>query len=126
MGTLYENIIDLCENKGIKGGTMCADLGISKGILTDLKAGRKKGLSAATANKIASYFDVSVGYLLGTETEKAPTTSGERFETDPDIRRIERARQNMTEKDRERMMNILKASFDQYFSDDFVDEDTDE
>lgn len=78
MGTLYENIMVLCEKNGIKGGKMCADLGISKGLLTDLKAGRKKGMSAATADKIASYFGVSVGYLLGTEQEKAPTREGER------------------------------------------------
>lgn len=74
MGTLYENIMTLCAEKGIKGGKMCTDLGISKGLLTDLKAGRKKGMSASTADKIASYFGVSVGCLLGTEQkETAPT-----------------------------------------------------
>lgn len=70
MSTLYENIIRLCEGKGIKGGKMCTDIGMSKGILTDLKMGRQSGLSAANAQKIASYFDVSVGYLLGEEEKK--------------------------------------------------------
>lgn len=70
MGTLYENIIRLCQDRGIKGGKMCTDLGISKGLLTDLKMGRRSGVSAKTADKIASYFGVSVGYLLGTEQEK--------------------------------------------------------
>lgn len=70
MGSLYENIIALCKERGIKGGKMCTDLGISKGLLTDLKAGRKKGMSASTADKIASYFGVSVGYLLGTEQKE--------------------------------------------------------
>ena len=80
MGTLYENIIDLCQEHNIKGGKMCTDLGISKGLLTDLKMGRRTGVSAVTAQKIASYFGVSVGYLLGEdgETEKTPTVSGER------------------------------------------------
>ena len=74
MGTLYENIITLCEEKGIKGGKMCTDIGMSKGILTDLKMGRQAGISAANAQKIASYFGVSVGYLLGEEEkEKKPT-----------------------------------------------------
>lgn len=77
MGTLYENIIALCKERGIKGGKMCTDIGMSKGILTDLKMGRQAGISAANAQKIASYFGVSVGYLLGQETEKAPTVSGE-------------------------------------------------
>lgn len=75
MGTLYENIIALCTEKGIKGGKMCTDIGMSKGILTDLKMGRQSGISATNAQKIASYFGVSVGYLLG-EEEKTATTNG--------------------------------------------------
>ena len=67
MATLYENIMSLCESRDIKGGKMCTDIGISKGLLTDLKMGRRTGVSAVTAQKIASYFDVSVGYLLGEE-----------------------------------------------------------
>lgn len=70
MGTLYENIIALCDEKGIKGGKMCTDIGMSKGILTDLKMGRQSGISTANAQKIASYFGVSVGYLLGEEDKK--------------------------------------------------------
>lgn len=67
MGNLYDTILALCESRGIKGAKMCADTGISKGLLTDLKMGRRTGVSAVTAQKIASYFDVSVGYLLGEE-----------------------------------------------------------
>ena len=67
MGNLYENILALCESRGIKGGKMCTDIGISKGLLTDLKMGRRTGVSAVTAQKIAAYFGVSVGYLLGEE-----------------------------------------------------------
>ena len=68
MGTLYDNIIALCKEKGIKGGKMCTDIGMSKGILTDLKMGRQTGVSAVTAQKIASYFGVTVGFLLGEES----------------------------------------------------------
>lgn len=79
MSTLYENIISLCEKKGVKGGKMCTDLGISKGLLTDLKMGRRSGVSAVTAQKIASYFDVSVGHLLG--EEKNPDTRSSDLDT---------------------------------------------
>ena len=72
MGTLYENILALCQERGIKGGKMCTDIGMSKGILTDLKMGRQTSISMANAQKIASYFGVSVDYLLGEETEKTP------------------------------------------------------
>lgn len=47
---------------------MCLELGLSKSVLSDIKSGRKKGVSITTAQKIASYFGVSVGYLLGEET----------------------------------------------------------
>ena len=69
MATLYDNIVALCESRGIKGGKMCTDTGISKGLLTDLKMGRRSGVSAVTAQKIANYFGVSVGYLLGEEEQ---------------------------------------------------------
>lgn len=77
MSILYKNIISLCEERGIKGGKMCTDIGMSKGILTDLKMGRQSGISAANAQKIANYFGVSVGYLLGEEEEKKPTAQGD-------------------------------------------------
>lgn len=77
MSTLYKNIIALCDSKGVKGGKMCSDIGISKGLLSDLKMGRRTGVSATTAQKIASYFNVSVGYLLGEEEKKEQPTTGE-------------------------------------------------
>lgn len=67
MGNLYEIIQSLCDAKGIRPGKLCSDLGLSRGLMTDLKMGRKKSVSAETAQKIASYFGVSVGYLLGQE-----------------------------------------------------------
>lgn len=78
MGKLYDNINSLCVERGIKPSKLCADVGISRGLITDLKMGRKNGVTAVTAQKIASYFNVSVGYLLGEETEKAPTGASER------------------------------------------------
>lgn len=67
MASLYENIQQLCAQNGIRPGRLCDDLGLSRGLMTDLKMGRKKGVNADTAQKIASYFGVSVGFLLGQE-----------------------------------------------------------
>lgn len=64
---LYTTISTLCTQRGITPGKLCSELGISRGIITDLKKGRKKDLYATTAHKIAKYFGVSVGYLLGLE-----------------------------------------------------------
>ena len=67
MGNLYETIQSLCQRDGIRPGRLCDQLGLSRGLMTDLKMGRKKSLSAETAQKIAGYFGVSVAYLLGQE-----------------------------------------------------------
>ena len=71
MANLYESILALCQRDGIRPGRLCDELGISRGLMTDLKMGRKKGVNAETAQKIASFFGVSVGYLLGIEGSEA-------------------------------------------------------
>ena len=86
MGNMYEKIQLLCAKKGIKPGRVCADTGLSRGMMTDLKMGRTKELSAKNAKIIADYFNVSVGYLLGEETEKAPADNGKRSVSDDDIK----------------------------------------
>lgn len=65
MSGLYESILSLCQSKGIRPGKLCSEIGVSRGLMTDLKMGRKKIVNADTAQKIAGYFGVSVGYLLG-------------------------------------------------------------
>lgn len=72
MCTLYETIIRLCESKGIRPATLCRDIGIRPSLISDLKSGRKRSLSASTADKIARYFGVSVAYLLGTDEKQTP------------------------------------------------------
>ena len=65
MENLYENILSLCQDRNIRPGRLCDELKLSRGLMTDLKMGRKKTLNAETAQKIAAYFGVSVGQLLG-------------------------------------------------------------
>lgn len=107
MGTLYENIIALCNERGIKGGKMCTDIGMSKGILTDLKMGRQSGISAANAQKIASYFGVSVGYLLGEEQKKEAA-----IQTDNDLseskKQLIALAESCSEEDAERLLQMMQ------------------
>ena len=87
MNNLYERIFSLCAENGIKPGKMCADLGISRGNISDLKMGRIESLSADKLAKIATYFKVSVDYLLtGESAKKTPTQVGERQVSDDDIK----------------------------------------
>lgn len=82
MSTLYENIKALCEENGITGAKMCLDIGASKSLMTGLKKGRTKSINMDTAQKIADYFGVSVGRVLGEETKKEPDAGS--VELNPD------------------------------------------
>lgn len=66
---LYEILVTLCEKRQISPYRMCKDIGIQPSVMSDLKAGRRKGVNAATASKIASYFSVSLNHLMGEEEE---------------------------------------------------------
>ena len=77
MNNLYEKILSLCNKAGIRPGKMCNDIGLSRGMMTDLKMGRKQTLSTDTLSKIALYFDVTVDELLG--NEKEPVTDSDGF-----------------------------------------------
>lgn len=77
MSALYESIKKLCDERGIKPGKMCAEIGISRGLISDLKSERTKSITSETAQKIADYFGVSVDRVLGTEQkEKADSPKG--------------------------------------------------
>lgn len=118
MATLYERLDALCKERGVKGGRMCTDLGISKSLMTDLKSGRKKGVNAETAQKIASYFDVTVGYLLGEEVQKEKplvnddeelTEYLEILKTRPEMRMLFQISKDATKEDVEQAVRVIEA-----------------
>jgi len=118
MWTLYDRLEALCRERGIKGGRMCTDLGISKSLMTDLKSGRKKTISAITAQKIASYFGVTVGYLLGEEEQKEkPLVNGDEelteylevLKTRPEMRMLFQLSKDATKEDVEAAVRIIEA-----------------
>lgn len=75
MSDLYSNIHSLCEKEGIKDGTLCSNIGIRRSFLSELKAGRTKSLSTEILSKIATYFNVSVDYLLTGDQKKTSPSS---------------------------------------------------
>ena len=72
LNDMYKRIEALCASRGVNVTQMCKEAGVARAPLTELKMGRTAILSAKNADKIASYFDVSVGYLLGNEDAKKP------------------------------------------------------
>lgn len=108
MSDLYSNIHALCEKEGIKDGTLCANIGIRRSFLSELKAGRTKSLSAEVLSKIAAYFNVSVDYLLTGEQKENPSKQPQ-SEVDADIKWIEQKLVEMSKEKREALMKLIKT-----------------
>lgn len=81
----FDTFKSLCQEKGISCSRAASEIGLSNSITTKWK---KTGATpdGSTLAKIAAYFDVSMGYLLGAEQEKAPTSSGERQISDDELK----------------------------------------
>ena len=108
MCTLYERILDLCKDRGVSGSRMCLDLGLSKSTLSNMKSGRTAGLSTNTAQKIASYFGVSVGYLLGEEEkEEKPTVNDD--ELSANIKKLVDFAKSVPEDKVEMILRVMKS-----------------
>ena len=117
MSIFYERIAQLCRERGISGGRMCGDLGISRSMLTDLKMGRKKTVGADTAAKIASYLGVSVDYLTGNSDEKKLLVNNDEELTEylealknrSEMRMLFNLAKNASTEDVERAVKIIEA-----------------
>lgn len=115
--TMAQNIQHYMNINNKTRGEICGALGIKYTTLCDW-------INAKTYPRIdkieamANYFGIEKSDLV---EKRSPNET-----PDLDIRRIERARQNMPQSEKEKMMRILKASFEEYFSDEFVYDDLDE
>ena len=69
MESLYEHIQQLCREKNIRPGKLCADLGLSRSLMTDLKMGRKKSIRTETAQKVAAYLGISLEQLMDPQAD---------------------------------------------------------
>lgn len=104
----YDRFRQLCENKGVSCNKAALEIGLSNATPTKW---RKTGATPTgeTLDRIAKYFGVSTDYLLGKETEKAPTVSGERdILDDIDIAFYGEFRE-LTEDDKETVRDMVRV-----------------
>lgn len=110
---MARNIKRYMELKNVDRNQMCKDLGIKYTTLCDWLNGN----TYPRIDKIelmANYFHISKADLVEGVTEI--------HATDPDVRRIERARKNMPDDDWDFMMSMITRSFPEYFEDDGSDD----
>lgn len=111
----YDVFSKLCAKKGISCKRAAVEIGLSNSIAAKWK---RTGATpnGETLNKIAAYFDVSVGYLLGEETEK-PLVNGdeeltdylEMLKTRPECRMLFQLTKDATKEDVEAAVRIIEA-----------------
>lgn len=99
---------DLCKRKGVSCKRAAEDIGLSNSITTKWK---KTGATPTgeTLERISKYFVVSIDYLLGTETEKAPTGSGERDILDEIDIAFYGEYKELTEDDKETVRDMVRV-----------------
>lgn len=105
--------------EGLSQSELAEKLGMSASRISMYEVGKREP-DFESEEKIAHFFNTDLNTLRGRDVE----TNSNKI-SDPDIRRIQRAREKMSEQEKSKMMKILEASFDDYFGDDFIDEDND-
>lgn len=105
----YDRFASLCSQRGISPSRAAVEAGISKSLVTKWKTNKVKYPSADIAQKLATYFGLSVAELLDEESEKAPTPEGERPITFDDFTyaMYEESRE-LTEENKARLLDMAK------------------
>jgi transcriptional regulator with XRE-family HTH domain len=102
-----ENILALLEQKGISKNKMLKDLGMGTGTFATWQ---KRGTipNGETLLKIASYFNVSIDYLLGNEQKEKPATDSDRL-TEEEKKIIDLLRK-VPEEDRKMLVGMIEGA----------------
>lgn len=112
---IFLRIKELCIENDITVNKLEAELGMSQ-----YSIGRWKNATCPTIDKIskvAKYFGVSIDYLVGATDIRTPIDT---VIQDQDFVSLQRARERMSDRDRTRMMAMLKVGFDYAFSDENI------
>lgn len=74
----FAKLKKLCDEKGISTYKACTDIGLNRAAVAKWKNGSIP--SGSTATKLATYFGVSVDYLLDNENKNTPAEAGKRVD----------------------------------------------
>lgn len=114
---------DYSFNTGIKltQKDLADKLGLSRSYLGDIESGRTNA-SDEILHKLSEIFDINYSELLKFQLDNqidiiSNKSNSENNNIDEGLLIIERARKKMNEKDKQKMLDILKVAFEEYFND---------
>ncbi len=113
MGELYQRIERLCKERSISIYQLCQQAGIRTSVLSDLKAGRKKGLNSGTISKLAACLHVSTDAILSGENrlpeDEELNEYLEELKSRPEMRMLFKLAKGATKADVEQAVKIIEA-----------------
>lgn len=114
---------DYSFNTGIKltQKDLADKLGLSRSYLGDIESGRTNA-SDEILHKLSEIFNINYSELLKFQQDDQIETVSNKLDSenntiDEGLVLIERARKKMNEKDKQKMLDILKVAFEEYFND---------
>jgi transcriptional regulator with XRE-family HTH domain len=116
--TLYGRIKSLCYRNGITISQLESQLGFGSSSIK--KWEKTSSPSVDKIVKVANYFNVSLDYLMCITNVESSVSE---ILGDDDIISFQRARKKMTQKDRDKSMQMLKLGFEYAFADEEGDDD---
>lgn len=108
---LYNRIKKLCVKHNITITKLESELGFGSSSIK--KWEKTSSPSVDKIMKVANYFDVSIDYLLGRSEVEGSISE---IIGDEDIISFQRARERMTPREKEKMMQMLRLGFEYAFS----------
>ena len=109
---IFSRIKGLCEKNEISIAQLENTLGLSSGSIGKWRT--TVSPSVDKIYKVAKYFGVSLDYLVGASDLE---TTADQMMDDADIVSIQRARERLSDRDKSRMMQMIRIGFDFAFDD---------
>lgn len=102
---LYQRIVELCAERGITINKLENDLGMGNSVI---RKWQQSTPSADKIAKVATYFNVSVDYLLGRTDVRTPASEllGDEY-----IIALQRGKERMTPQDQTKSLEMIKLAF---------------
>lgn len=135
--SLYERLSILAKKQKISIPQLSVKLGFSEQYLYKWKTNTPKADNLA---KVADYFNVSTDYLLGRTDDPDPKSSGVELDWDdtlfldeeteknstPEYFAIQRKSKKLSQKEQQRLLKIMEATFDDLDNGDFEEDEDDD
>ena len=116
---MYDIYEKLLEAKGVTTADVCKATGISQSTMSNWKK-RRNNISADNAKKLADYFGVTVGYLMGVQENaqdkayykdaKSAMIAQQMFE-DPQLHALHHVKQNIDPKHFQALYDMIVALY---------------